>query len=104
MVLVPVMLQPLNWAHDHQCPGCKAVFGRTDVHMVKTIHLWLDDTGSCIVSEGVLKSLRLAGMPGLDAENDVINPPPLSVGPPREQQDHDSRAIWIPTKIKETAS
>lgn len=34
------------------CPTCRMV------HQVKTVHLWLDQNGSCLVSAGVLESIR----------------------------------------------
>jgi len=77
------------------CPGCKLSRGVEDIHLVKTVHLWLDDTGACIVSEGVLEDLRSAGMPELDTLEEIVNPPPLQIGMQREQQDFNGRAFNI---------
>lgn len=96
MVLVPILSKPLNTKPTDVCPGCKLVFGRDDVHPVKTVHLWLDDTGTCIVSEGVLEQLREAGMPQLESENEVQEPPSLWIGDgaaAREEQDFHNRTI-----------
>lgn len=56
------------------CPTCHVL------HPVKSVHLWLDDRGECLVSEGVLAELRLAGMPELVVVGETLNPPPLRVG------------------------
>ena len=37
-------------------------------------------TGACIVSEGVLEHLKMAGMPELDIVADIVNPPPITFG------------------------
>jgi len=56
-----------------ECVTCKTT------HKVKTIHLTLGADGTCIVSEGVLDSLKLAGMPDLDYVADIVNPPPIKI-------------------------
>ena len=96
MVLVPIMSKPLNAKPTDLCPGCKAMFASDVVHPVKTVHLWLDDTGACIVSDGVLELLREAGMPELTTENEVANPPTLTIGDgadTRQVQDYKNRTI-----------
>ena len=97
VALIPVMSKPLRGtglggSFDptlDACPSCHLV------HVVKTVHLWLDDSGSCIVSRGVLEELRLAGMPELDVAEEITNPPPLTLGVRREEQDHQARAIVV---------
>lgn len=72
MYLVPVLAKPFPAETVDQCPSCHLF------HLCKTIHLWLDDVGSCIVSKGVLDDLKLAGFPGLSIDAEVVNPPPLN--------------------------
>lgn len=90
ILLVPILSKPFpgpfNTDKD-KCPTCR------QVHMVKTVHLWLDDVGSCIVSQGVLEDLKLAGMPGLAVMAEVLNPPPLQLGADRAQIDNGNRKI-----------
>lgn len=73
------------------CPTCHVL------HPVKSVHLWLDDRGECLVSEGVLGELRLAGMPGLEVVGSVENPPPLRIaaGLSREQIDQENRRVQV---------
>lgn len=96
--LVPFRDQPL-FVHRSavrgrdECPTCGII------HPVKTVHLTLDSTGSCIVSGSVLEALR-AGVPyGLEKHDlefvEVVpNPPSLTVdGRPRRQIDQENEAI-----------
>lgn len=89
VVLVPIMSKPFSGDSLDQCPSCHLI------HPVKTVHLWLDGAGSCIVSEGVLADLQSAGMPDLAVMGEVANPPPLNFGPgvSREQIDNGNRRI-----------
>lgn len=89
VALVPLMHKPLVGASLDECPSCHVI------HPVKTVHLWLDDSGSCIVSKGVLKDLREAGMPDLDTLEEVKKPPPLHVGESREKQDQEARTVTV---------
>lgn len=91
LVLVPVISQPMG--NPRPCPVCKIS------HLCKTVHLSLSPTGSAIVSEGVLKLLRTAGMPELDVVGSTQTPPTVQVGrdaKPRAEQDHKSYAhrLW----------
>lgn len=95
MVLVPVMVKPLAAGPADICPGCRLIFGQQFVHPVKTVHLWLDDTGACLVSAGVLEDLKLAGLPDIQIVGHTDNPPPLAVGIPREKQDHQARGFIL---------
>jgi len=87
VALVPIMKKPFTGQSLDRCPTCHFV------HPVKTVHLWLDDTGACIVSIGVLKDLQSAGMPELDIVGEVKNPPPLQLGESRTKQDYVSRRL-----------
>jgi hypothetical protein len=90
--LVPVMNHPRKEPID--CNTCNMV------HVVKTYHLWLDDTGAAIVSPQVLEGLKQAGMPGIDIVGEVKDPPPLAFGYDRggrpltrDRVDHNNRKI-----------
>lgn len=88
VALVPVLGKPYPDG-GFQCPTCRTL------HPVKTVHLWLDDTGTCLVSRGVLDELRMAGMPDLEVVGHTANPPRLVVGrgSNRAQIDHSNRKI-----------
>jgi hypothetical protein len=75
--------------------------GNTVHHAGKTTHLYLEPDGTCLVSTGVLAELQQAGMPDLQVVGHVNNPPPLKAGRanPRNEQDNDNRAIWVPSPI-----
>jgi hypothetical protein len=85
--LVPDMGHPRK--EPFECPTCMTI------HVVKTYHLWLDDTGAAIVSAKVLEGLKKAGMPELDVVEEVKNPPPVAFGPdlPRDKVDRINRRI-----------
>ena len=51
------------------CPTCGIH------HRWKTVHLWLDDSGGTVVSEGTFRLLQRVGMPRLMVESEVLNPP-----------------------------
>lgn len=88
MHVVPVLAKPYSDG-GFTCPTCNIH------HPVKSVHLMLDDRGECLVSEGVLGELQLAGMPDLTVVGHVDNPPPLKIGKgaTRAGIDHDNRAI-----------
>lgn len=71
--VVPVLKKPYADG-GFICPTCQIL------HPVKAVHLWLDAAGTCLVSEGVLGELQLAGMPDLTVVGSVPNPPALVVG------------------------
>lgn len=87
--LVPIVAKPFTGQSLDTCPTCQVI------HPCKTVHLWLDEAGSCIVSQGVLADLQSAGMPDLLVMAEVQNPPPLSFGPgvSRQQIDNGNRRI-----------
>lgn len=97
MVLVPVVSKPFPIETVEPCPGCHIP------HLVKTVHLMVNDTGLVMVSTGVLEDLRAAGMPDLDVVGEERNPPPLRVdgGSPlsfadqRAAQDKEHRRIIV---------
>jgi hypothetical protein len=83
------MSKPFTGDSLKKCPNCRIV------HPVKTVHLWLDDTGACLVSTGVLEDLKSAGMPQLDIVGEVNKPPTLRLGMSREKQDQEARRLVI---------
>lgn len=85
LVLVPVLKKPYTTG-PIDCPMCLTF------HPVKTVHLWLEPDGTCIVSPGVLAELRMAGMPQLAVENEVAAPPPLRLG--KQLSDVTARREW----------
>jgi len=90
---VPIYAKPFSGDSFKRCPTCQVI------HPVKTVHLWLDDAGTCLVSEGVLRDLQSAGMPDLAIVGEVKNPPPLNIGKERrEVTDSKNRRIrlWSP--------
>lgn len=91
--VVPVLAKPYGDG-GFICPTCHVL------HPVKAVHLWLDDRGECLVSQGVLEELRMAGMPGLAVVGSVDNPPPLRImaGVKREELDNQNRRVhlWTP--------
>jgi hypothetical protein len=89
VALVPLMFKPFEGQSLDTCPTCQVV------HPVKMVHLWLDDSGACIVSQGVLADLRKAGLPELDVVEEVKAPPPLTLGIARERLDQDARQVVI---------
>ena len=88
IALVPVSKRPVM-GQLHECATCKVT------HTVKTVHLTLDAEGTCIVSEGVLADLKLAGMPDLDYVADIVNPPPITIGESRLAVDAENININI---------
>jgi hypothetical protein len=83
--LVPDMKHPRD--EPVECNTCNMW------HLVKTYHLWLDDTGSAIVSKEVLEGLKQAGFPKLQVVHEVKEPPTLAFGKDftREKVDQGNR-------------
>lgn len=74
----------------HECVTCKVT------HTVKTLHLPLDDTGACLVSEGVLEEMKMVpDMGGFDFVADIVNPPPITIGRDRVEQEYENNQIRI---------
>lgn len=85
VALVPVLAKPYTTG-PIDCPTCQTL------HPVKTVHLWLDDAGTVLVSEGVLAELRMAGLPDLTVIGQVKNPPPLRLAARNGDRGGDVRA------------
>ena len=81
----------------HMCVGN----GQAVHHYGKATHLWLEPNGTCIVSTGVLKELRSAGMPQLTVTGRTSKPPPLMLTPGVSRQviDNRNRKIYSPTRL-----
>ncbi|HEU4864645.1 MAG TPA: hypothetical protein VFT76_00230 [Actinomycetota bacterium] len=97
LTIVPLVSRPMTGASLYECPHCGVV------HPFKTIHLWLDDSGSVIVSRGVFDAMRTewSGPPEYDVVGEVAKPPPLAIGknaPVREAQDQSARKITFHRK------
>jgi len=86
---VPIPRKPLSGDSFKRCPNCQVI------HPVKTVHLWLDDAGTCLVSKGVLSDLQLAGMPDLVIVGEVKAPPAIQLGERREVTDSANRRISL---------
>jgi len=94
LTTVPLFDRPFFGQSLDRCPTCQVI------HPVKTVHLWLDSSGSCLVSKGVLADLQRAGMPQLTIVGEVAKPPPLRLvaGVTREQIDAANRKQIIYTQ------
>lgn len=79
-----------------KCPTCGVH------HPCKTTHLWLDDTGACLIAPPVLDELKAAGMPDLDVVGSSAIAPPISLNLPRSIVDRNNRAIspLTPAKVR----
>ena len=53
-----------------------------EIHIQKTYHLDLDDTGCAIVSPVVLERLKEVGLAGFQILNEVKSPPPITLNIP----------------------
>lgn len=98
--LTPIMSIPMI---DHSnsptsiCPSCHVW------HPVKTLHIWVDDTGKAMISQGVLDLLNLATPPMDDfaLEGSTTDPPPLKAGAGigRPEVDYENRAQTYLTEV-----
>ncbi len=70
------------------------------VHPCKTIHLWLEDDGGVLVSEGVLEDLKRSGMHDLEIVGDVAKAPTINLNQTRTLVDKNNRAIKPLTSVK----
>ncbi len=100
LALIPIVSLPFQWdSLKKVCNLCQVP------HLVKTVHLWLDDNDECLVSTGVLERLQKAGMPDLIVTGSVDKPPPLHIGQqPRQADDQDNRRIQIHYQLLKTAA
>ncbi len=87
--LIPILSKPLLHDSLHECGACHVT------HPVKTIHLWLDDTGSATVSQGVYDDMATGwtGEPEYDVVSEVEKPPPVSMNGDRTESDYNGRKI-----------
>lgn len=68
-------------------------------HPTKTYHLRLDDQGAVIVSETIAAELIKAGMANMTIENEVANPPPVSVGMTNKKHDRKRKPeLFVPVE------
>lgn len=88
LATVPVWTIPINGLR-RPCPTCNTI------HRVKTVHLWLDDEGTMLVSVGVLELLKKAGMPDLEVFATIMNPPTIAIGKDRFEVDQGNRKIHM---------
>lgn len=95
IALVPILHKPLFGDSVKKCPTCQVIHTDSFGKAVKTVHLYLDDTGACIVSEGVLADLKhpKVGMPDLDVIAEVVNPPSITLGRDRLEVDKQNQQI-----------
>ena len=87
LALIPIVSLPFQWdSLKKVCNLCQVP------HLVKAVHLWLDDNDECLVSTGVLERLKKAGMPDLIVTGSVDKPPPLHIGRQlRQAEDANNR-------------
>lgn len=95
IALLPIYHKPLSGDSIYPCPNCQVIHTDSFGKPVKTVHLWLDDTGGCLVSEGVLTDIKKAGHLGIsvDIVADVVNPPPITLSRNRSEVDQDNAKI-----------
>ena len=93
IALVPIPHKRLHGDSVRKCPTCQIIHRDSFGHPVKTVHLYLDATGACIVSTGVLADLRKAGMPNLEVIASIVNPPAITLGRDRFDVDQKNQKI-----------
>jgi hypothetical protein len=93
IALVPIPHKPLYGDSVKSCPTCRVIHTNSFGRPVKTVHLYLDDTGACLVSRGVFEDLKKAGLPNLDVIADIVNPPPITLGTDRFEVDQNNAKI-----------
>ena len=97
IALLPIHHKPMTGDSVYPCPNCQVIHTNSFGRPVKTVHLWLDDTGGCLISEGVLKDIKKAGHLGtlVDIVADVVNPPGITLGRNRLEVDQANSQIRI---------
>ena len=67
------------------------------IHPMHVVHLHLDDTGSCLVSTGVLDQLKKAGLAvnELEVVGSVNKPPPLRLDGQTDRRQLDQQNARI---------
>lgn len=101
IALLPIFHKPLLGDSVYPCPNCQVIHTDSYGNPIKTVHLWLDDTGAAVVSEGVYADLAKAGHfsplgalpPILKTIADVVNPPPITLGGNRFEVDRKNSRI-----------
>ncbi len=95
MALIPINHKRLYKDSARKCPNCQVIHTDSFGHPVKTVHLWLDDTGACLISPGVLADLQhpKVGMPNLDIVADIVDPPAITLEGNRFEVDQDNARI-----------
>lgn len=91
--VVTVEIPHRPYTTPHLCPTCNVL------HTGKTVHLWLDDVGSTVVSGRVLELLAQVGLPGFLVESEVVDPPGATIGfngakPPTVIREKPNLTIW----------
>lgn len=97
IALLPIDHKPMTGDSIYPCPNCQVIHTNSYGTPVKTVHLWLDNTGGCLVSEGVLGEIKKAGHLGtlVDIVADVVNPPGITLGRNRLEVDQANSKIRV---------
>jgi hypothetical protein len=97
IALLPIHHKPLTGDSIYPCPNCQVIHTNSFGRPVKTVHLYLDDNGGCLVSAGVLADIKKAGHLGttVDIVADVVNPPGITLGRNRLEVDQANSKISI---------
>jgi len=97
MALLPINHKPLLGDSIRPCPNCQVIHTNSFGRPIKTVHLLLNDTGGCLVSEGVLADLTKAGHLGttIDIVADIVNPPSITLTGNRLEVDQANSKIRI---------
>ena len=103
MALLPIFHKPLFGDSVKKCPTCRIIHTDSYGKPVKTVHLYLNDSGDCIVSTGVLEDLKKAGHltangalpPTISVVATVDNPPGITLGRDRFEVDQDNSKIHL---------
>lgn len=98
IALIPINDKPMLGDSVYPCNNCKVIHTDSYGNPVKTVHLWLDDQGMCIVSEGVYKDMKRNGhfdglLPVLILKNSVVNPPTITLKGNRFEVDQKNSRI-----------
>lgn len=101
IALLAIYHKPLFGDSIYPCPNCQVIHTDSYGKPVKTVHLWLDDTGGAVVSQGVYVDLKRAGHfdpigvmpPILTTIADVVDPPPITLRGNRFEVDRKNSRI-----------
>ena len=92
IALVPIWKKPIRGL-QRSCPTCQVIHTDSFGRHGKTVHLYLDSAGTCIVSPGVLEELKSIGMPNLVVDAAIAKPPPLTLSRNRFEVDQHNATI-----------